>query len=121
MLQEDGTQSVQRCKKSARAAPAPPSFGNGGRYRRINPLGKVPALVVRNVAGFENAILYESAAVAEYVDEALAAPGTPLAFSDAPGAASRRDRCRHWLAWEMALADDFGRLSRQQVDAAVPA
>ena len=120
MLQEDGTSSPTLQKVSARGARAA-ELWKRRRYRRINPLGKVPALVVRNVAGFDDAILYESAAVAEYVDEALAAPGTPLAFSEAPGAASRRDRCRHWLAWEMALADDFGRLSRQQVDAAVPA
>jgi len=67
-------------------------------YKKINPLCKVPAL------RHDDLILYESGAIAYYID-AKFGPGRDELLT------------ARWLDWELSLADAFSRLSRQYVDA----
>ena len=66
-------------------------------YKKINPLCKVPAL------RHDDLILYESGAIAYYIDAKFGPGNEPLVT--------------RWLDWELSLADAFARLSRQYVDA----
>ena len=67
-------------------------------YKKINPLCKVPAL------RHDDLILYESGAIAYYIDAKFGPERDELLAT-------------RWLDWELSLADAFSRLSRQYVDA----
>jgi glutathione S-transferase len=59
-------------------------------FERISPLGKVPVLLVRDLAGAEPIALFESAVINEYIDE-ITPPA--LAFKDP----LRKARERAWI------------------------
>jgi len=71
-------------------------------FQAISPLGKVPLMRVPDGAG--EAVLFESAAIAEYVDEAY--PGADLLPRD-PLA---RARHRAWIEFASSLLGDIWRL-----------
>jgi glutathione S-transferase len=73
-----------------------------GWFAELSPLGKVPLLKVPQ-SGARDAVLFESAAICEYIDEAFPAPGL------LPGDALGRARLRAWMEFGSAvLADIWG-------------
>jgi glutathione S-transferase len=71
-------------------------------FRAISPLGKVPLMRIPDAHG--EAVLFESAAIAEYVDEAY--PGPALLPRDALGRAQHRA----WVEFASSLLGDIWRL-----------
>ena len=71
-------------------------------YLAINPLGKVPAVVVRNVEGVPDCTLFEANAITEWLDEQF--PDTVKLY---PSGVWERCQVKMWQQWEMALAEDF--------------
>ena len=80
-------------------------------YLAINPQGKVPAIRAMGVPGLEDCILYESAAITEWLDEQF--PQTKQLY---PADPTLRAEVKMWQYWELALAEEVWPLSRQQVD-----
>jgi glutathione S-transferase len=73
-----------------------------GWFGQLSPLGKVPLLKVPQENGSE-AVLFESAAICEYIDEAFPSPAL------LPGDALQRARLRAWMEFGSAvLADIWG-------------
>lgn len=81
-------------------------------YLKINAQGKVPALVVRNVDGIDDCILYESQAIVEWLDEQF--PGDSLY-----PIGNERIVTKMWQYWELCIAEEIWPLSRQQVDGVI--
>jgi glutathione S-transferase len=71
-------------------------------FKRLSPLGKVPLLKIEDADGGE-ALLFESTAIAEYVEEAL--PGPKLH----PGDALLRAQHRGWMEFGSAVLGDIWR------------
>ena len=71
-------------------------------YLAINPLGKVPAMVVRNVKGIPDCCLFESNAITEWLDEQF--PDTIQLYPSDPW---ERAQVKMWQRWETAMAEDF--------------
>ena len=71
-------------------------------FLAINPLGKIPAMVVRNVEGIPNCYLYESNAITEWLDEQF--PDTIQLYPSDPW---KRAQVKMWQRWEAAMAEDF--------------
>ncbi len=71
-------------------------------YLAINPLGKVPAMVVRNVEGIANCCLFESNAITEWLDEQF--PDTVQLYPSDPW---ERAQVKLWQRWEAGMAEDF--------------
>ena len=87
------------------------------RYLAINPQGKVPAIRVQGMAashGIEDCILYESAAITEWLDEQF-----PNSIQLYPADPTLRSEVKMWQYWELALAEEVWPLSRHQVDGAL--
>ena len=74
-------------------------------YLAINPLGKVPALVVHNVKGIPDCCLFESNAITEWLDEQF--PNTVQLYPSDPW---ERAQVKMWQRWEGAMAEDFWRM-----------
>ena len=81
-------------------------------FLAINPQGKVPVLVVRGVPGVEDAVIYESAAIVLFLDEAFPDAAPRLL----PEGRRARLEARLWQYWELCAAEEFWPLSRVQVD-----
>ena len=71
-------------------------------YLAINPLGKVPALVVHNVKGIPDCCLFESNAITEWLDEQF--PNTVQLYPSDPW---ERAQIKMWQRWEGAMTEDF--------------
>ena len=71
-------------------------------YLAINPLGKVPAVVVHNVEGIPDCCLFESNAITEWLDEQF--PNTIQLYPSDPW---ERAQVKMWQRWEMEMAEDF--------------
>ena len=71
-------------------------------FLAINPLGKVPALVVHNVKGIQDCCLFESNAITEWLDEQF--PNTIQLYPSDPW---EHTQVKMWQRWEMAMAEDF--------------
>jgi len=71
-------------------------------YLAINPQGKVPAMVVRNIEGIPDCCLYESNAITEWLDEQF--PWTTQLYPLDPW---ERAQVKLWQRWEGAMAEDF--------------
>lgn len=69
-------------------------------FRAVSPLGKVPLLIARDGGGRET-VLFESAAICEYLEET--APG-PRLHPDDPLA---RARARGWIEFGSAILADL--------------
>ena len=74
-------------------------------YLAINPLGKVPELVVHNVKGIPDCCLFESNAITEWLDEQF--PNTVQLYPYDPW---ERAQVKMWQRWEGAMAEDFWRM-----------
>ena len=74
-------------------------------YLAINPLGKVPALVVHNVKGIPDCCLFESNSITEWLDEQF--PNTVQLYPSDPW---ERAQVKMWQRWEGAMAEDFWRM-----------
>ena len=74
-------------------------------YLAINPLGKVPAVVVHNVKGIPDCCLFESNAITEWLDEQF--PDTVQLYPSDPW---ERAQVKMWQRWEGAMAEDFWRM-----------
>ena len=68
-------------------------------FLAINPLGKVPALVVHNVKGIQDCCLFESNAITEWLNEQF--PNMIQLYPSDPW------ECAQWQRWDMAMAEDF--------------
>lgn len=71
-------------------------------YLAINPLGKVPALVVRNVKGIPDCCLFESNTITGWLDEQFS--NTVQLYPSGPW---ERVQVKMWQRWEGAMAEDF--------------
>lgn len=71
-------------------------------FLAINPLGKVPAMVVHNRIGIPDCCLYESNAITEWLDEQF-----PDACQLYPSDPWERAQVKNWQKWEMEMAEDF--------------
>lgn len=71
-------------------------------FLAINPLGKVPAMVVRGIPGIPNCCLYESNAITEWLDEQF--PHTVQLYPSDPW---QRAQAKMWQRWESVMAEDF--------------
>lgn len=71
-------------------------------FLAINPLGKVPAVVVHNVEGIPDCCLFESNAITEWLDEQF--PDTVQLYPSDPW---ERAQVKMWQRWEAAMAEDF--------------
>ena len=71
-------------------------------YLAINPLGKVPAMVVHNVEGIPDCCLFESNAITQWLDEQF--PQTNQLYPSDPW---ERAQVKMWQRWEGAMAEDF--------------
>lgn len=71
-------------------------------YLAINPLGKVPAVVVHNVEGIRDCILFESNAITEWLDEQF--PDTVQLYPSEPW---QRATVKMFQRWEAVMAEDF--------------
>lgn len=95
-------------------------------YLKINPQGKVPAIVVRNHENKDIAdcILYESQAIVEWLEETFTSnslmPITSLESSHGNDVFNySRIHIKMWQYWELVLTEEIWPLSRQQVDGVI--
>lgn len=95
-------------------------------YLKINPQGKVPAIVVRNHENknIADCVLYESQAIVEWLEDTF--PTNPLMSSSSIAETSFGDAFNYsrihikmWQYWELVLAEEIWPLSRQQVDGVI--
>ncbi|XP_002737947.1 uncharacterized protein LOC100378977 [Saccoglossus kowalevskii] len=70
-------------------------------YLKINPNGKVPAIIVHNVDDIPDCCLFESNVITEFLDTVL--PGNKLYPNDP----WEKAQCQRWQEWEVSLTDDF--------------
>ena len=68
-------------------------------FLAINPLGKVPALVVHNVEGIPDCCLFESNAITEWLDEQF-----PELYPSDPW---EHAQVKMWQRWKMSMTEDF--------------
>lgn len=71
-------------------------------YLAINPLGKVPAMVVHNVEDIPDCCLFESNAITQWLDEQF-----PLTNQLYPSDPWERAQAKMWQRWEGAMTEDF--------------
>ena len=71
-------------------------------FLAINPLGKVPVMVVHSVKGITDCCLFESNAITEWLDEQF--PNTVQLYPSDPW---DRVQVKMWQKWEGAMAEDF--------------
>jgi len=96
-------------------------------YLKINPQGKVPAIVVKNHDNnnINDCILYESQAIVEWLEDTF--PNNSLMPSSSSSSSSSssidmnydRINIKMWQYWELVLAEEIWPLSRQQVDGVI--
>jgi glutathione S-transferase len=79
-------------------------------FTAISPLGKVPLLIVRQSEGSE-AVLFESAVICEYIEDAL--PGPKLHHADPLS----RARHRAWMEFGSAILSDIWGLETAREEA----
>ena len=68
-------------------------------------------LICRGIDGVDDCVVYESAAIVAFLDDAF--PCTPRLLPLERGA---RLEARLWQYWELCIAEEFWPLSRMQVD-----
>lgn len=96
-------------------------------YLRINPQGKVPAIVVKNHNTLPDCHLFESQAIVEWLDEAfpdsdqlLKVDRMLLETSESNlQTLNSRITVKMWQYWELVLAEEIWPLSRHQVDGVI--
>jgi len=91
-------------------------------YLKINPQGKVPAIVVRNHENknISDCILYESQAIVEWLEETFPTNSLmPINSNSNDDIAFSRIFIKMWQYWELVLAEEIWPLSRQQVDGVI--
>ena len=79
-------------------------------YYDINPLGKVPALVIQNVPSIPNCKLYESNAIIEFIDSVY--PQNKLY----PDKLIDRIKIYEWCTFESEMAESFWKLVYQFIN-----